>query len=88
MFNITDKVSPKFQFEDPTMQKAYEHGMRQGRARAEMQNAILTGIGAVMSLFVAGFAAHRIHKVNKEMAELSSEAQFKKLLEEDLEDLG
>jgi hypothetical protein len=88
MFNFVEKVSPKFEFEDPTMQKAYEHGMKQGHARAEMQQAIFTGIGAFVSLCAAGFIAHKINKVNKEMAELSSEAQFKKLLEDDLEGLG
>lgn len=88
MFNFVEKVSPKFEFEDPTMQKAYEHGMKQGAARAEINQAIFTGIGAFMSLFAAGFIAHKIHKVNKEMEELSSEAQFKKLLEDDMEDFG
>lgn len=88
MFNFVDKISPKFHFEDPAMQKAYEHGVKQGAARAEIQNAVFTGIGAVITLFAAGYSAHRIHKVNKEMAELSSESQFNKLLDEDLEDLG
>lgn len=88
MFNFVDKISPKFQFEDPAMQKAYEHGLNQGSARSDMQNAIFTFISAASMIVIAGFSAHRIHKVHKEMAELSSEEQFKKLLEDDMEDFG
>lgn len=86
MFKLTDKQTPSVHFEDEAMQAAYEHGLKQGVARADIKHAALDLVGAVCALFVSGLAVYKIHKINQELNELSHEAQFKKLLEENLED--
>lgn len=86
MFKLTDKQTPSVHFEDEAMQAAYEHGLKQGVARADIKHAALDIVGAICALFVSGVAVYKIHKVNQELNELSSEAQFQKLLEENMED--
>lgn len=86
MFKLTDKQTPSVHFEDEAMQAAYEHGLKQGVARADIKHATLDIVGAICALFVSGVAVYKIHKVNQELNELSSEAQFQRLLEEDVED--
>lgn len=86
MFKLTDKQTPSVHFEDEAMQAAYEHGLKQGVARADIKHAALDLVGAVCALFVSGLAVYKIHKVNQELNELSSEAQFQRLLEEDVEE--
>lgn len=65
------------------MQAAYEHGLKQGVARADIKHAALDLVGAVCALFVSGLAVYKIHKVNVELQELNSEEQFKRLVEEE-----
>lgn len=83
MFKLTDNQKPSIHFEDPAMQVAYEHGLRQGVAREQIKAAVLTMFGTVCSLFVAGVAVYNVHKVNVELQELNSEEQFKRLVEEE-----
>lgn len=80
---FNDKQKTSVNFEDPAMQMAYMHGIRQGVAREQVKSALLTIAGTVCSLFVAGIGLYNVHKVNVELRELSSEEQFERLVKEE-----